>query len=465
MNRVLKLAVILVLMSAATATAADQKLKLTGSVRVRAEAFDWFQTPGYDDEYAFIGSLIRVGIAQQRANFDWNVELAQPTLLGLPENAIAPAPQGQLGLGASYYAPNRDENAAGIFVKQAAVRFKRGEHAFRLGRFEVAEGGEMAPKNATLAALKNTRVAQRLIGPFGFSHVGRSFDGFHYARQAPTWNVTALLVRPTSGVFEVNDGYSLDVDLAYGSYTKDIKGADARLFGALYRDRRGVLKVDNRALAARQADHDRIEVTTIGGHYLRMMGSADVVLWGALQGGNWGLLDHNASAFDVEAGYHFQSAMKPRVRAGIFRSSGDSNPGDGEHGTFFQMLPTPRVYARFPFYNAMNSTDAFVQFAMKPTAKITLTSELHRLKLTSNSDFWYAGGGAFDDRSFGFAGRPANRQDDLATTIDVSVDYAFNPKTTFTVYLATAKGGGVVERIYPSGANARYAYVEVLRRF
>ena len=452
------------LLAVATGLSA-QELKLTGSIRLRGESFDWFATPGYDDQYAFLGSLIRLSAARQHGSFDWNVEVAQPSLFGLPENAIAPAPQGQLGLGASYYASNRDGNAAGIFIKQAAIRFKRGNDAFRLGRFEFSEGAETTPKDATVAMLKSSRVAQRLIGPFGYSLVGRAFDGFHYSHQAPTWNATALLVRPTSGAFEINGGYTLDVDLAYGSYTTAIKGADARLFAAAYRDRRNVLKTDNRPAAARQSDTGDVEVTTVGGHYIRMMGNVDVVLWGAWQEGNWGALDHRANAFDLETGYHFQSPMKPRLRAGIFRSSGDSSAADREHGTFFQMLTTPRIYARFPFYNAMNSTDAFLQFGIKPSPKLTVTSELHRLRLTSSSDLWYAGGGAFDDRSFGFAGRPSGGREDLATTVDVSLDYALNPKTTLTFYAATALGGDVVSRIYPAGDDARYVYLELLRRF
>jgi hypothetical protein len=36
--------------------------------------------------------------------FDWQFEVEQPTLFGLPDRASAPSPQGALGLGASYFA-------------------------------------------------------------------------------------------------------------------------------------------------------------------------------------------------------------------------------------------------------------------------------------------------------------------------------------------------------------------------
>jgi hypothetical protein len=35
------------------------------------------------------------------------------------------------------------------------------------------------------------------------------------------------------------------------------------------------------------------------------------------------------------------------------------NPNDKTHGSFFQILPTPRPYARFPFYNMMNNEDFY----------------------------------------------------------------------------------------------------------
>ena len=72
-------------------------------------------------------------------------------------------------------------------------------------------------------------------------------------------------------------------------------------------------------------------------------------------------LGHSANAAAVEGGYQLTKApTAPWLRGGWFRSSGDNNATDATHNTFFQILPTPRVYARLPFYNLMNSTDEFV---------------------------------------------------------------------------------------------------------
>lgn len=463
MTRFIRIAAALMLLTATAASAAD-KLAITGSIRVRAEEWSFFDTPGRDDEYGYLASLIRVGVGQQRRRFDWNFEVAQPTLLSLPDNAVAPSPQGQLGLGASYFAANGGENVAGLFVKQASIKLKWTNDALRIGRFEFADGSEVAPKNAMLAAVKNARVAQRLIGPFGFTHVGRSLDGAQYVHNKGPWNFTAVAARPTSGAFRVHGGENLSVNLGYAALTHSRDDADERIFAIGYSDRRHIVPTDNRPLAQRQADKGDIDIATVGAHYLRAVGNFDLLAWGAIQRGDWGALDHKADALALEGGYHWTTPMKPAIRAGLDRTSGDDDARDGEHGTFFQVIPTTRAYARFPIYNMMNSTDAFVQFSIKPTAKLGIASEFHSLRLTSSNDLWYSGGGAFDGNAFGFAGRTANGHHDFARTIDTSLDYAIDAKTSVTIYGAHAFGGDVVSAIFP-GDSASFVYLEFTRKF
>ncbi|HVR37563.1 MAG TPA: alginate export family protein [Thermoanaerobaculia bacterium] len=451
-----------VLLVASPLIAAD--VQFTGSIRARAENWRFFETPNRDDQYRFFAYLLRVSAAQQRKGWAWQFEVAQPTLVGLPSNAIAPAPQGQLGIGASYFAANGDSDVAGIFFRQAFVDLKRPSDSFRFGRFEFIEGSEALPKNPMLAAIRQQRVAHRLIGNFAFSHVQRTADGVQYTHTSPTTTWMAAAFRPTVGSLRVHGGDNLDIGVAYGSMTRAMPNADARLFVILYRDHRDVLKTDNRPAAVRRADTDDIAISTVGGHWLAAHGNSEVLVWGALQGGRWGSDDHKAAELDLEGGYHWPTPKKPVLRAGLFVSSGDDDPNDGDHETFFQMLPTPRIYARFPFYNAMNSTDSFVQFSIKPTAKVTLGAEAHTLRLSEKNDLWYSGGGAFEDNSFGFAGRPSGGSDELARTIDLSADYAPNPKTTMILYAGIARGGDVVRSIF-AGRSGRLIYFEVTRKF
>jgi nitrous oxide reductase accessory protein NosL len=272
---------------------------LSGSLRMRFESWDWFETDAANNDYNFGAATLRLSLGQQRERLDWQVEGEFPALFNLPGDATAPAPQGQLGLGAAYFAASGRQDA-GAFIKQAFIRFKEigGDKSasLRIGRFEFGDGGETTPADPSLAAIKRDHIAQRLIGPFGFSHVGRSFDGLHFARSTKSENVTFVAARPTEGVFQLRGWKQLDVDFYYGAYTRPIRTksseSDLRVFALHYHDGRGAVKTDNRPQAARAADNENIRIS---------------------------------------------------------------------HNTFFQTLPTPRVFARFPFFNLMNNEDSFVQ--------------------------------------------------------------------------------------------------------
>ena len=95
--------------------------------------------------------------------------------------------------------------------------------------------------------------------------------------------------------------------------------------------------------------------------------------YGFGQFGDWQSQDQRAWAYGVELGYRLPDVWaKPWMRVGINSGSGDTNPDDDQHGTFFQMLPTAWLYAQFPFYNMMNNQDVFVQWIVDPHPMVTL---------------------------------------------------------------------------------------------
>ncbi|PYS49450.1 MAG: hypothetical protein DMG13_23415 [Acidobacteria bacterium] len=450
---------------------------VAGNLRLRFEDWDFFKTQAgdVDGDYGYGASLLRLSISRQFQSKDWFFELAQPSLIGLPSHAIAPPPQGQLGFGGTYFAANPDRTV-GILLKQAFIRFKGigGDQPsnLRLGRFEFGDGLEMTPESP-LGTIIRDRVANRLIGNFGFTHVGRSLDGVHFSRSVPATNFTLVAARPTEGVFQVKGMNELNVDIVYGALTRTIRSlgdGQGRIFATYYRDGRDVLKTDNRPLPFRSEDHKKIGIMTIGGNYVNVsdagIGKADVLFWGTAQIGAWGELSHRANAVAVEAGYLFdKTRFQPWVRTGYFRGSGDDDPSDGTHRTFFQELPTPRPFARFPIYNLMNNEDAFAQFTLNPNRKWTVRSEAHWLNLTSAKDLWYVGGGAFQKQSFGYTGRPSGGQRRFAVVLDLSADYQLDSQTTLTFYAAHAGGKGVVRNLFPDGRNANLVYIEATRRF
>ncbi len=463
------LAMPLVAQQPAVTTRPADGVQVSGTLRVRAEAWDWFDA-GSAGTYAYLHALARVSAMQTRGAWQWRVEGAVPMLMGLPDDAVAAAPAGQLGLGASLYVANDNQRSlVRAFVKQAYVRWAARGASVRLGRFEFVDGAERVAVDPMLAAVKAQRLSQRLLGPFGFSAVGRSFDGVHLAttRGAASWTVAAL--RPTAGAFRADGEPGLNVDVAYAAYARGRRSAhgeqDVRLFALWYADHRGTIPTDNRTAAARAADRTDVKVVTLGGHWagVRRVGDAkfDLLAWGAWQGGAWGRLDQAANALALEGGVqHRDLPWSAWLRAGLLRTSGDDNPADGTHRTFFQVLPTPRLYARMPFYNAMNSSEAFVSVQARPHAKVSVRVGAHDLRLTEARDSWYLGGGAFDSRVFGFVGRPSGGHRALARVMDASVTWQPHARLAVELYGVAARGGAAVGQSYNGSRNARFAYLE-----
>ena len=454
---------------AQSAPAGDPSLNVFVFDRTRVDSWQWFAVPPTANSYGYVQSLLRVGVAQRIRQWEWQLELAQPAILDAPDDAVSSvAAQGQLGLGATYDAANKNSNSAAAFLKQGFVRYDGEAAKMRVGRFEFVDGHEIQPSNPTIGWLQSQRIAHRLIGNFGFSDAQRSFDGLDANYQLKGWNVTGFAGRADQGVFNMNGNPELNVDVQYLALTHtEVKGRILwRAFALGFHDgRTGLTKTDNRSLSARSADHANIRIGTYGGDLLASMpagpGAIDFLFWGAGQDGSWGSQSHIAGALAVEGGYQFAKlATAPWLRGGWFRSTGDSNATDHTHNTFFQVLPTPRIYARLPFYNLMNNTDEFLQLMDNPVKKLALRSDLHWLQLTSPRDLWYLGGGAFDNNVFGYVGRPAGGAASLASVADLSADWQATRNVDLNFYYAYAQGKTVVRAIYPAGGNMQYGYLE-----
>jgi hypothetical protein len=272
------------------------------------------------------------------------------------------------------------------------------------------------------------------------------------------------------------DGWGWNrVGFGYAAYThewgKGRHSADTRFFVLVYDDWRHILKTDNRPTAVRRGDTENIRIDTFGGHSLHAFstngGTIDLLLWGVAQTGRWGTQTQRAYAFDVEGGFQpkILPKLKPWLRGGFTEGSGDGNPNDQTHGTFFQVLPTPRPYARFPFFNMMNTQDGFGSLILRPGPKVTVTSEFHTLRLTNANDLWYSGGGVYQPWTFGYTGRSTSGRRSLANLYDTSVDYRVSRPITITAYFGYAQGLASIEQIYPKGTGAQFGYLEFLYRF
>lgn len=456
------------------AALATHKPVFTVYLRERGNATQYFGAVPDAETYGHGDSLLRMSLAQRLARFDYQLEMSNSSELELPHDAVSPVTaQGQLGLGGIYYAANNSNPyPAAISFKTGYLRYhfkQRDANTLQVGRFEFLDGAETTPKNTTLTWLQTNRIAQRLIGNFGFSNGQRSFDGVQAKFGGDNWDVTAMGARAVGGVFNMNANKELDTDAQYVAYSRYVAKQRVlfRGFALGYHDGRpNITKTDNRAMAVRAADHRNIRLGSFGGDMIAALPvgkeTFDLLVWGVGQTGQWGALDHKAGAFAVEGGLRLDTvATKPWLRGGFLRSTGDDNPNDGRHGTYFQVLTTPRNYARYPFFNMMNSTDGFVQLIDKPSPRVEVRTDLHFLQLTNKNDLYYQGGGSYDGKVFGYTGRPSNGHTSLASLYDISADFAVTKQVAMTAYYAHAFGKSVIASIYPAQHDSNYGYIEL----
>ena len=445
---------------------------LSASNRLRGEFADWFDPGGAqsNSDYSFLGNRTQVGVLGKWRWLSGFLQYQHTVLNDVPQHAS--------GIGGSYRTNTHSDFQEGGWLRQGWLQGEMpyGDWRFTAqgGRLRYQEGLESVSKQPMLEWIRKNRIAERLIGPFDYTHVGRSFDGGRVTAETPALLVSGFYFLPTSGGFEISAGRHMGIDLGGLSVMKKdspdlLPGTEARLFYIHYRDHRpddgDVVVLDNRPLPARQEDRRGIEIETIGGEvvYTHALGPGDVegLAWSAGQLGEWQSLDQHSWAYALEGGYRFADVpWNPWVRAGIFRSSGDDDPSDGDHGTFFQLLPTSRIYAYSPFYNLMNNQDVMLQLLTRPLARLTTRFDFHWLRVTEGRDLLYFGGGATKRDFFGYGGTPAGGAHETAYVVELTLDYTVSRNLALQAYTGHAFGQAVVRNGFPRDHELTYGFLE-----
>ena len=452
----------------------NKYLRFDGELMGSYELWDFFRPePAVNNNNSYDLWILRTRLGTRLTTpiVDGYVQAQYIGLYDLPNNSVA-VPGGPLGLGAGYYLANDEStNVHNIFLKQGFLNFKLDAAGLpgasvKLGRSAFSDGLEYKTGVAKFDGLKHRRIGQRLIGGFNAIYVGRSFDGFSAVYDQPAFNFIVSGLRPTQGALSVDGQKQItDINMIYTALTakKDafVPGVEGRLFYINYDDDRNTQVVDNRSLNFRpRLNTEKLDLHTVGAHLLSLQklgpGSIDSLLWGAYQFGRWTNQNHQAWAISAELGYQWhQLLFKPWLRAIYYQSSGDGNAEDNKHKTFFSMVPSGRLFAKFPFLNLMNIRDIFVELIVSPTAKSQININLHHLSLTNANDLLYRGLGASKSSgAFGYSGQPSGGSKNVGQLIDINFSYRFNEKTSMRLYYGHAFGGSVIENLYRGKNNA-----------
>ena len=440
---------------------------------MRVESWRYFEPrpAGGEPDYTYLGDRLRFDVRRHWAKADLTMSAQYVGMVNLPDQASGP---GALGTGALYFDQGgRRSNSSQIYLRFANVRFPSLTKGvdLQVGRMGYTSGAEAPSGVPKIETVKRQRLDARIVGEFEWSIYQRVFDGVRVDVTQPRWRATGVAFMPTQGGFARAANQTMrDVVVAGATVSSRPGGGDGRHtqvqgFGWQYHDRRAVTQRPDNTGRASLAGVD-IDVTTGGavvlGAYPVGRGEADVFAWAAGQVGQWYGDDHRAVALALEGGYQWTTApWRPWLRAGVFHASGDDDPADDAHSTFFPMLPTVRRFSQTTVYSTMNVQDLFVQVQARPRPALGLRLDVRRLNLASRADLWYAGSGATLSRgaTFGYAGRRSNGSRRLGTEVEASADYAITPRVSVNGFLGHLRGGPVVTGTFANG-NLWFGYIE-----
>lgn len=436
----------------------------------------FFEPPagGGNNDYAFLANRLSGSVQRSSGAYDFTAALQYVQFGGLPGDANGPGP---LGTGAVYFAHAGRSDSHQVYLRYANVRLKQFVPCttIQVGRMPYASGGEAVSGNPKIEAVRTQHVAARLIGEFGWSIYQRAYDGVRIDTARSRWSAAGFAFHPTQGGFEDAAGLMMPgVTVLGGAATMksavSSPSVQSQVFAYRYRDTRAVTqRPDNTGRPAQEVD---VAVNTFGGSIVIAPPATrgrqwDGLVWIAAQTGAWYELRHRAASVAVEAGHQWSSARwQPWLRGGYLYASGDGDPSDTRHGTFFEMLPTVRQYAQSALYSQMNNTDLFAQLLARPLASLNVRLDWHRIGLASSRDGWYFGSGATQQHGsiFGFATRPSFGARHLAMIEEGAVDFTIQRHWSIGTYLAVGRGGNVVAPAF-AGRTLTFAFLENVLQF
>lgn len=453
------LAAFLAAVQTGAALAAPPEVKTSFDLRLRWEGFD---TPARS---AVADRTYNLGLARARFGVDakwtkWTLHgmLQGAAVGGIPDNAAFAA-------GPTYAAAN--DGADGVAVLGLAelnASYTSGGFKAVIGRQPYADGNEVATGVAHLDAVKKRRLSDRLVGVFEWPNVGRRFDGASFGYGSGGAHLAGFALRPLDGAFDHKDAfeelhgvsvYGLTLTGRYGAW---IPGAEVRTFLVGYQD-------DRRA--ARLVAGGDLDVLTGGASLLAGNDAWDLLLWGVLQRGDWGVSDQEAWAYLFDLGRRFPGLPgKPSVHLALEQSSGDEAPG-GDHSTFFNVLPTNhKFYGSMDYLAFSNLRDLYLETLASAGEKAKIRFALHDFALTEATDAWYGGSGAYEESSFGYPARlpvsgryPAK---DLGTEADLEFTWTGPRGLLLGVGGGRFWGGRAAEAFLPAESDGSWTYVELI---
>lgn len=447
--------------------------------RIRLEDWDTFNriNSNQDSSYQNLLSLTELQLKSTgKKSYDYEARINFAKFLQLPENA-------SFGTGSAYYRGGFRKTNFKPYLRQLYFSFYNSDRSWRfdVGRFDYNDIIEFKSKNKDLEWIKEFRISGRMIAIPGFQILQRSMNGININYNQKKYNLNLSAWKPTTGTTHKQAGDIMnDVKVFTLSNTfkfeKTLKNHEFQVFAYKYKDNRDIVvnRPDNSQPTVRTTNGIDININSygfwaVGLHDVNAgKGRIDNTIWYIFQTGDWFEQDHKAYAYLIELGYKFKHCKStPWIRTGLFKSSGDSDPTDNKHETYYPYLPFNRKHSKSLTFGLQNLEDRFLQLITQPHKDLRLELEYHRIKLSEGNDKWYNGGGpiANTGNSFGVSINNTNGSTDFGTSIDFAVNYKINRESQLIFSYSKFYGGSVIKNNFNSKNDQDFAYIEYVHEF
>lgn len=426
----------------------------------RVEVWRYFQPrPGaaVEPDYAFIGNRSALGASYAGPRWSFQGTLQYVRLENLPSKAIGP---GLLGTGAAYYFQAAGEFSYQFYLRGLSLTWRDGDRGWwaEAGRLSRAASAEPASGDGTIDRIVRDELQGRLLGDMEWSFYERAWDGVRGGIAKGGRAATLTLALPTQGTYEESANLFMDrvpvaaLELSARPRAR-VRHTRFDAFAIRYDDTRRIsARPDNSGRTPARAD---ITVVAVGGSavgaYPSRVGTTDLALWAAQQGGHWYEQSHHGRAATASVGQRFTAvAGEPWLRAGVAWASGDGDDADDRHDTFFPMLPSGDRVSSLNAYALMNVRDLWTRLLLTPHRALEVSASAHRVRLADGADRWYQGSGATirAGNYFGYQGRNARGATTLGTVVDAQVTW--RPRTWWTLRALAGRilGGDVPATLF-----------------
>lgn len=318
---------------------------------------------------------------------------------------------------------------------------------------------------------------QRLVGSFGWSNNGRSFDAAKVVVNTDIANIDIFASKIREGVTSSND------QNFYGLYltTKAIPNNSLDLYALALTDQaHGGTQtpfgfgstVGNHGIAAGIVNESQ-HLYTVGARIKGAVAGLDYTVEVPFQFGdiNTTGTDYDISAYALAAkvGYTLPTPIKVRIGAEYDFATGDDSSTDDTIDTFFNLFPTNHDKLGYMDQQGWRNVSAWnVNALVDVNEKVSIFASYWNFSLAEEQDAWYGAGQWNNSPTSGLrAASSTNADDEIGSEIDLVAKYKYNNNVTAELGVSRFFAGDFIKNDATTvdDADQDFAYLMLTANF